>query len=98
MFQLDDLKKAKVVICTPELSARVIEGVKNSRCASDYGSQIVCLGEAEGLPNLFELVNDVNEQDAANPIRIEDPDKEKMMVFWSSGTTGKFFGLEWQLN
>ena len=78
------------MICTPELSSRVSEGVKTSKYATNNGTQTVCLGDVEGMSNLFELMKDVNEEDASEPVTIEEHDKEKMMIFWSSGTTGKF--------
>ena len=86
---MDDLKKAKLVICTPDSSSKVIEAVEKSKYASNNRTQIVCLGEVPGLSNLFDLMKDVKEEDAAEPIKIDDPDKEKLIIFWSSGTTGK---------
>ena len=46
------------------------------------------LGECDGLSNLLDLMKDASDQDAPSPIKIDDPEKEKMMIFWSSGTTG----------
>ena len=76
------------MICTPKLSSNVCDAVQKSKHASNYGSQIVCLGEAEGLSNLFDLLKDVTDKDAGEVVEIDEPDKEKMMVFWTSGTSG----------
>ena len=78
------------MICTPDLSPKVIKAVEQSKCASNNGAQIICLGDVPGLSNLFDLMNDVKEEDAPEIVKIDDPDKEKLMIFWSSGTTGKF--------
>ena len=82
------MKKTKVIIYTPNLSSSIKQAVEKSDCAREYGAQIVSLGECEGFPNLLDLVKDASDQDAPSPITIDDPEKEKMMIFWSSGTTG----------
>ena len=88
LFQLNDLKKTKVIICTPKLSSSIKQAVEKSDCAREYGTQIVSLGECDGFSNLHDLMKDASDQDAPPPITIDDPEKEKMMIFWSSGTTG----------
>lgn len=87
------MKKAKIVICTPNLFSNVFEAVQKSKHASNYGSQIVCLGEAEGSSNLFDLLKDVSDKDAGEVVKIDEPDKEKMMVFWTSGTSGNLLNI-----
>ena len=82
------MKKTKVIICTPNLSSSIKQAVEKSDCAKEYGAQIVSLGECDGFSNLLDLMKDANDQDAPPPITIDDPEKEKMMIFWSSGTTG----------
>ena len=76
------------MICTPELSAKVIKAVEESNFTYNNGTQVVCLGKVSGCSNLFELVKDVNENDATEPVKITDADKEKLIIYWSSGTTG----------
>ena len=90
---MDDLKKVKIVICTPNLSAVVREAVEKSKCAMEYGSQIVSLGEADGSSNLFDLMKDVTDNNAQEVVTIEEPDKETMMVFWTSGTSGNLLSI-----
>ena len=53
-------------------------------------SQVLCLGEEENLPNLFTLLKDVTDENIVHPVSIENPDQEKIMIFWSSGTSGKY--------
>ena len=76
------------MICTPNLSSNIQDSVQKSKHASNYGAQIICLGAAEGLSNLFDLMKDVSDKDAEEVVKIDEPDKEKMMVFWTSGTSG----------
>ena len=54
----------------------------------------MCLGQAEGCENLFDLLKDIDENDAKEAVEIEDLSKENLIIFWSSGTTGiKLFSL-----
>ena len=85
---MDDLKNVKLVVCTPELSATIIKAVKKSNYACNNATQIVCLGEASECLNLFELLDKVKEDEALEPVTIDDAEKEKLIVYWSSGTTG----------
>ena len=63
--------------------------MEQSKCATNNASQIICLGDVPGLSNVFDLMKDVNEEDAPEIVKIDDPGKEKLIIFWSSGTTGK---------
>ena len=77
------------MICTPEFSTTVINASKKSNFTSNNDTQIVCLGEASGCLNLFELMKDIDEKDAKEPVEILSPEKENLIIFWSSGTTGR---------
>ena len=72
--QLDDLKSAKLIICTPELSVKTIKAVEKSKFAQNNGTKVLCLGEAAGCLNLFELIKTVNENDAREPVTDSDPE------------------------
>ena len=69
---------------------KVSEAVKKSKTATNIKTQVLCLGEEEGLPNLFTLLKDVTDEHIVQPVPIKNPDQEKIMIFWSSGTSGKF--------
>ena len=76
------------MICTPELSSKVRNAAKKSNFASNNDVKIVCLGESEGCENLFQLLEEVDENDAKSPVETEDVNNENLIIFWSSGTTG----------
>ena len=82
------MTKAKIIVCTPGISSKVSEAVQKSETAMKIGAKIICLGEGEGHLDLYQLMQDVNEIDIPEPVSILYPDKEKMMIFWSSGTSG----------
>ena len=78
------------MICTPELSPKLIKAVQLSKFThNNDDTKVVCLGEAPECLNLFDLLKTVSEKDAPEPARIDDVDKENAMINWSSGTTGK---------
>ena len=87
-IQIDDLKQAKIIVCTPGISSKVSKAIQKSETALKIGTKILCLGEEVGLLDLLQLMKDVTEEDIPEPVTIPNPDKEKMMVFWSSGTSG----------
>ena len=89
------MKRAKIVVCTQNNTLKVSEAVKKSKTAVDIKTQVLCLGEEEGLPNLFTLSKDVSDEHIVLPVSIKDPDQEKIMIFWSSGTSGKFWHVFW---
>ena len=64
------------------------EAVKKSINTIPTKAQVLCLGEEEGFSNIFTLLKDVNDDEIPEPVSITNPDKEKIMVFWSSGTSG----------
>ena len=64
------------------------EAVQKSNNTIPIKEQVLCLGEEEGFLNLFTLLKDVNDDEITEPVCISNPDKEKIMVFWSSGTSG----------
>ena len=77
------------MICTPELSPKLLEAVRLSKFTCNNDTKVVCLGEAPDCLNLFDLLKPVSAEDAPEPATIVDADKEKLIIFWSSGTTGK---------
>ena len=84
------MKRAKIVVCTQNNTLKVSEAVKKSKSAINIKTQVLCLGEEEGLPNLFTLLKDVTDEHIVHPVSIKNPEQEKIMIFWSSGTSGKF--------
>ena len=78
----------KLLICTPELSATLKSGAHKSKYASNNDITIVCLGESEGCENLFDLLENVDENEASDPAIIDDASNDNLVIFWSSGTTG----------
>ena len=88
LFQLDDLKVVKLLICTAEHSVTLKKAANKSKFASNNDVRIVSLGEAEGCENLFKLLEEVDGSDVIDPVQINDVSTENLIVFWSSGTTG----------
>ena len=88
-FQLDDLRNVKILVCTPELSEKVKKAVNQSKFSYNNATQIICLGKSRDCLNLFELLENVNEYEAVEPVKIDDTAKETLIVYWTSGTTGK---------
>ena len=86
---MDDLKVVKLIICTPELSAKATKAAEKSTFTYNNKTQVVCLGEASGCFNLFELIKNVDANDAKEPVKVNDPDNDNLIIFWSSGTTGE---------
>ena len=82
------MKRAKLIVCTPKNALKVSEAVQKSNNTIPIKEQVLCLGEEEGFLNLFTLLKDVNDDEITEPVCISNPDKEKIMVFWSSGTSG----------
>ena len=76
------------MICTPEFSSQVRNAARKSKSASNNDVKILCLGEAEGCENLFNLLEGIDENDAMDPVEMDDVDNDNLIVFWSSGTTG----------
>ena len=76
------------MICTPEYAERVIGGSQKSKYSSNNDIKVLCLGTATGCLNLFELLEDVCEDDSDEPVAVQDAEKDNLIVFWSSGTTG----------
>ena len=86
---MDDLKVVKLIICVPELSAKATKAAESSKFTYNNETQVVCLGEASGCLNLFELMKNVDVNDAKEPVKVNDSENETLIIFWSSGTTGK---------
>ena len=76
------------MICTPEYAERVIGGSQKSKYSSNNDIKVLCLGAATGCQNLFELLEDIREEDSDEPVGVQDAEKDNLIVFWSSGTTG----------
>jgi hypothetical protein len=85
---LGDLKVAKFIICTSELSTKIIKATETFNSTRKKDLKVVCLGEAPGCLNLFELMQNVDENDATEPVKVTNPVTENLSIFWSSGTTG----------
>ena len=81
----------KLIICTPEFAAKVSKATHKFNLAHNRNTKIACLGEAPGCLNLLELVKDVDENHAKEPFKVSDPKSDNLIVFWSSGTTGKIY-------
>ena len=79
----------KLIICIPELSAKASKAAEKSSFTYNNETQVVSLGEASGCLNLFELMKNVDANDAKEPVKVNDPDNDNLIIFWSSGTTGK---------
>ena len=86
---MDDLKVVKLIICVPELSAKATKAAEKSKFTYNNETQVVCLGEASGCLNLFELMKNVDVNDAKEPVKANDSENDTLIIFWSSGTTGK---------
>ena len=82
------MKRAKLIICTSDTSSKTLEAVKLSEFSSINSTVVVCLGEAEGCANIFDLLKNVSIKDAPDPQDVKDLEKEYLLIFWSSGTTG----------
>ena len=78
----------KLLICTPELSSTLKSGANKSKYASNNDIKIVCLGESKGCVNLFDLLENVDENEASDPAKVDDASNDNLIIFWSSGTTG----------
>ena len=89
------MKRAKIIVCTQNNALKVSEAVKKSKTAINIKTQVLCLGEEENLLNLFTLLKDVDDEHIVQPVSIKNPDQEKIITFWSSGTSGKFWYFLW---
>ena len=85
---MEDLKVAKFIICTPELSTKIIKASEKFNLTHHKHTKVVCLGEATGCLNLFKLLEHVDKDDAKDPVKVSNPATDNLSVFWSSGTTG----------
>ena len=89
------MKRVKIIVCTKNNALKVSEAVQKSKTAMNIKTQVLCLGEHESLPNLFTLLRDITDEHIVHPVSIKNPDQEKIMIFWSSGTSGKFWYVLW---
>ena len=91
--QLNDIKKVKLVICVPNTAMKAQEAVKLSKFSDVNNTVVVCLGESEGCTNIYEILKTVSMKDAPDPVDVNDVNKEYLLIFWSSGTTGAPKGI-----
>ncbi len=81
--------EASFVLCCPETAALAAESVRLLSSADGRQVKILCLGKnSAGLTDILPGLEGSDPADAPAPHRAEDPKKEVMALFWSSGTTG----------
>ena len=88
LFQLDDTN-AKVVFCVAETADLVKEAVslcKNSRTIKVFSLDS---GSSDWCEDARAAIEDCNPADCPDPYVPANPKEEVMIIFWSSGTTGK---------
>lgn len=85
--QINDTK-AKFILCLPETAENVLEAVKLSE-RSDC-TKVFCFGDFPGCENLLTLKNAADAAKSALPEAVDADDVmvDRLVVFWSSGTTG----------
>ena len=49
---------------------------------------IFSLGPVEGVEDILEKLEDINEREAPEPVAVKDTRNDDCIVFWTSGTTG----------
>ena len=74
------------MFCTDETSENVIKAVKSL----ESKRKIHCFGfgSVSGLENVFELIENIEENQAPDPVVAKNPMKDTNIIFWTSGTTG----------
>lgn len=81
-----------MVICSPETFKEVSSAaalLNLEKAGKEPRIQVVCLSKTDDCQNLEEMSQEVKAEDAPEPAVFEDLSKERLVVFWSSGTTGK---------
>lgn len=79
---------AKFVVCIPQTADTVKKAAQLTE--QNSGPKICSLGEVEGCYNLIEKLHLVNIGQSPQPYSTSNPESDAMLVFWSSGTTGKW--------
>jgi len=79
---------AKIVFCTEETVANVTKAVHAIESKSKKKVHIYGFGEVSGVVNVFDLIKDIDESLAPDPVVAKDPKKDICIIFWTSGTTG----------
>ena len=64
------------------------KAVKLCKFSDVNNTVVVCLGESEGCTNIYEQIKTMSIKDAPAPVDVSDVEKEYLLIFWSSGTTG----------
>jgi len=84
---------AKAVFCVPETADRVREALELAKAKNNYMSECkaFCFGAEDGFDNVREILEAVDPTDCPRPYAVASPGQlytEKVVVFWTSGTTG----------
>ena len=78
----------KLVLCVPDTSTKAKQAVNVCKLSDSNNTIVACLGESEGCTNVYELMQTISIKDAPDPVDVQDVKKERLLIFWSSGTTG----------
>ena len=94
LFQLKDLE-AKFVVCIPSTHQTIFQAIQEVQENSNQTITLFSFGDVEGCINILERVNEFNELEAPNPAEFteEEMKTDCVIVFWTSGTTGKTFNM-----
>ena len=88
--------EANIVLCTPETHEKVADAIKISKKFIAHQIQEFCFGKLEtsstDCQDIISMLDEINLHDAPVPVEFSDEelDTETAIVFWTSGTTGKF--------
>ena len=88
--QINDIEP-KFLICTTETAEKVKKAVELSNFAQTI--KIFCWGSHDGCIDLSTLLKFVNPKLCPEPLDTENVITDRLLVFWSSGTTGSPKGL-----
>ena len=72
----------------PDTSTKAKEAVNLCKFSDSNNTIVACLGESEGCTNVYDLMKTISTKDAPDPVDVRDVKKERLLIFWSSGTTG----------
>ena len=77
-----------MVICTDETSEQVLKAVDIFGGKSKKKIHCYSFGPVDGLENALDLIEDIEENEAPDPVVAKNPSKDTNIIFWTSGTTG----------
>ena len=79
------------MVCIPSTSKYIFEAVLEAEENLDRKITVLSFGNVDGCQNIVELADGVDESKAPRGIEFDASEMKKdcIVVFWTSGTTGK---------